>query len=230
MFEPNIFFQDFSGILTIVPYTLGLALLILFFAILIGGILSLIDQYKVPVLSRITAVCISFLRGTPLLVQLYLAYYGLPKIFLYFAELLNLRFDPNQFNPVITVIVSYSICFSAFQSEIIRGAFMAVSYGQIEAAQSLGFSSVQTLRRIVVPQAVIEALPNFLNSYLSIIKSLSLAFMVSVVDILAKAKLESALNFRYLESYAAAAAVYWLLCVFLTVVFRKYEKTLRKEA
>ncbi|MDD9149892.1 MULTISPECIES: amino acid ABC transporter permease [unclassified Sporolactobacillus] len=230
MFEPNIFFQDFSGILTIVPYTLGLALLILFFAILIGGILSLIDQYKVPVLSRVTAVCISFLRGTPLLVQLYLAYYGLPKIFLYFAELLNLRFDPNQFNPVITVIVSYSICFSAFQSEIIRGAFMAVSYGQIEAAQSLGFSSVQTLRRIVVPQAVIEALPNFLNSYLSIIKSLSLAFMVSVVDILAKAKLESALNFRYLESYAAAAAVYWLLCVFLTVVFRKYEKTLRKEA
>lgn len=230
MFEPNIFFQDFSGILTVVPYTLGLALLILLLGILIGGIFALIDQYKIPVLSRVTAVCISFLRGTPLLVQLYLAYYSLPKLMLYFSGLLNFKFDPNQFDPVITVIVSYSICFSAFQSEIIRGAFLSVSYGQIEAAHSLGFSSVQTLRKIIVPQAVVEALPNFLNSYLTILKSLSLAFMVSVVDILAKAKLESALNFRYLESYAAAAAVYWLLCVFLTVVFRKCEKNLRKEA
>ncbi|GGL51753.1 amino acid ABC transporter permease [Sporolactobacillus putidus] len=230
MFESNIFFQDFSGILTVVPYTLGLALLILILGILIGGILTLIDQYKIPFLFQVAAVCLSFLRGTPLLVQLYLAYYGMPKLILFFAGLLNFKFDPNQFDPVITVIVSYSICFSAFQSEIIRGAFMSVSYGQIEAAHSLGFSSVQTLRRIVIPQAIIEALPNFLNSYLTIIKSLSLAFMVSVVDILAKAKLESALNFRYLESFAAAAAVYWLLCAMLTVVFRRYEQNIRKKA
>lgn len=230
MFELNFFTQDFFGITTVVPYTLMLALFILLLAVLIGGMVALIDQYNIPVLRRIVALCLSFLRGTPLLVQLYLAYYGLPQLLQTVTSAIGIPFDPNNFNPVNTVIVSYSLYFSAFQSEIIKGAFLSVGYGQIEAAQAMGFSFPQTLRRVVVPQAFVEALPNLFNSYLSIIKSLSLAFLVTVVDILAKAKLESALNFRYLESYAAAAAVYWLLCIVLTVILRKYEGYLRKRA
>lgn len=230
MFEPDIFIEDFFGILTVVPYTMTLALFILLAAIVIGGNVALMEQCHMPVLRKALAVCLSFLRGTPLLVQLYLAYYGLPEILGAMCAWFGVPFDSNQFNPVITVVVSYSLYFAAFQSEIVRGAFLSVGSGQIEAAQALGFSYGQTLRRIIIPQAALEALPNLFNSYLSVIKSLSLAFMVSVVDILAKAKLESALNFRYLESFAAAAVVYWLLCTILTVIVGNFEGHLRKKA
>lgn len=230
MFEVKFFTEDFFSITTVVPYTLTLALLILMVSVLAGGIVALADQHPIPVLKNIIAVFLSFLRGTPLLVQLYLAYFSLPAIVHALTSLAGVPVNPNDFNPVITVVVAYSLYFAAFQSEIIKGAMLSVGYGQVEAAQAMGFTFVQMLSRVVVPQAFIEALPNLFNSYLSIIKSLSLAFLVTVVDILAKAKLESALNFRYLESYAAAAAVYWLLCTILTIALRRYEGYLRKKA
>lgn len=230
MFEIKFFTEDFFGITTVVPYTLMLAMLILIISVLIGGVIALVDQYKIPVLKRFVAVILSFLRGTPLLVQLYLAYFSLPVIVHTVTSLAGFPVNLNDFNPVITVIAAYSLYFSSFQSEILKGALLSVGYGQVEAAQAMGFTFTQTMNRVVVPQALVEALPNLFNSYLSIIKSLSLAFLVTVVDILAKAKLESALNFRYLESYAAAAVVYWLLCTILTIILRRYEGYLRKRA
>ncbi|MCO7126530.1 ABC transporter permease subunit [Sporolactobacillus shoreicorticis] len=230
MFEFNIFAQDFLNISTVIPSTLALALLILLISIALGGVLAFIEQKRVFVLWKVSQLFRSFLRGTPLLVQLYLAFYCLPVVLQKAALLAYLPFNQNDFNPVYTVIVAYSVHFAVFQSEIIRGSFLSVGYGQIEAAQASGFSFFQTMRRIIIPQAIIEALPNFFNSYLSVIKSLSLAFLVGVVDILAKAKLESALNFRYLESYAAAATAYWLLCSIMTYILGIYEKLIRKRA
>jgi len=95
---------------------------------------------------------------------------------------------------------------------------------QIEAGLSIGFTRQQNLKRVIVPQALAVALPLFLNGLLKIIKALSLAFVVGAVDILAQARYAAALNYRYLESYLAAALVYWLICGVLLIIFNKIEE------
>src|SRR5699024_926634 len=102
---------------------------------------------------------------------------------------------------------TYIFLESAIQSEYIRGAFQSIDPSQIEAGYSIGFTRSQNLRRIIIPQTLAVVIPLFLNSFLKIIKALSLAFTVGVVDILAQARYAAALNYRYLESYIAAALV-----------------------
>ncbi|MGN7295800.1 amino acid ABC transporter permease [Ferdinandcohnia sp. SAFN-114] len=228
MFKFDILVEDFVGILTVVPKTLLLALVILLISTLLGGIIAIIQQYKIPVISQLITVFKSFLRGTPAVVLLYIMYYALPQISHLLLSLIGIEFNPNNLNPVITVIVTFSLTLSAFQSEIIRGAFLSVNYGQIEAAHSLGYNFLQTLWRVIVPQALTEALPDFLNSYMVIIKALSLAFLITVVDIFAKAKIVGAMTFRYLEAFVAAALIYWCISALLTYLVNRYEISLRK--
>lgn len=228
MFKFDILVEDFVGILTVVPKTLLLALVILLISTLLGGIIAIIQQYKIPIISQLITVFKSFLRGTPAVVLLYIMYYALPQISHLLLSLIGIDFNPNNLNPVITVIVTFSLTLSAFQSEIIRGAFLSVNYGQIEAAHSLGYNFLQTLWRVIVPQALTEALPDFLNSYMVIIKALSLAFLITVVDIFAKAKIVGAMTFRYLEAFVAAALIYWCISALLTYLVNRYEISLRK--
>ncbi|MEK5443431.1 amino acid ABC transporter permease [Fredinandcohnia sp. FSL W7-1320] len=228
MFKFDILVEDFVGILTVVPKTLLLALVILLISTFLGGIIAIIQQYKIPIISQLITVFKSFLRGTPAVVLLYIMYYALPQISHPLLSLIGIEFNPNNLNPVITVIVTFSLTLSAFQSEIIRGAFLSVNYGQIEAAYSLGYNFLQTLWRVIVPQALTEALPDFLNSYMVIIKALSLAFLITVVDIFAKAKIVGAMTFRYLEAFVAAALIYWCISALLTYLVNRYEISLRK--
>ena len=163
-----------------------------------------------------------------MVVLLYLMYYALPQITHFLLSLVGIDFNPHSLEPVVTVIVTFSLTLSTFQSEIIRGSFLAVNYGQIEAAHSLGYSFFQTFWRVIVPQAVVEAIPDLMNSYMVILKALSLAFLVTVVDIFAQAKILGAMTFRYLEAFVAAAIIYWVICGTLTYFMNKYEMKLRK--
>lgn len=228
VFKFDIFLQDFVGILTVVPKTLGLGLVILILSTFLGGIIALLQQFKIPFINIPIRIFKSFLRGTPAVVLLLLMYYALPQIAHVLLSLVGIDFNPVNLSPIVTVIVTFSFTLSAFQSEIIRGSFLSVDYGQIEAAQSLGYSYFQTLWRVIVPQAILEAMPDLMNSYMVILKSLSLAFLVTVVDIFAKAKIMGALTFRYLEAFVAAALIYWIISSCLTYMMNKYEMRLRK--
>lgn len=223
MFSIKVVFQDIVSILSVVPKTLFMALIILVFGIVIGALLTEIKLIKIPVLDKLVAVYISYVRGIPLIIHLYIAYYALPGIINTVDELIGVPYQ-NSLPPVLIVILAYSLYTSAVQSENIRAALLSVESGQFEAAYSIGLSRRQTMMRIIFPQALAVALPVFFNIYLGIIKGLSLAFTVAVVDILAQAKLCSALNFKYLESYVAAGAIYWALCGLLTLIFNKLEK------
>lgn len=227
MFDLKVLLDSIIEIATVVPKTLLLAIFILLLSLFMGAIIALIQQYKVPLISQIIKVLQSFLRGTPNVVLLYLMYYALPEILTFFAGVLGIEFNANSLNPVVTVILTFSISFSVFQSEIIRGSILSIEKGQIEAAQSLGFSFWQTFRRVIVPQALVEAFPDILNSLLVIIKALSLAYLITVVDILGQAKLVGALNYRYLEAFVGAALIYWLIGALLTFISNRYELKLR---
>ncbi|MFJ8236334.1 amino acid ABC transporter permease [Ureibacillus sp. NPDC094379] len=220
--------KSIVDIAIVVPKTLLLAIVILLLSLLMGAVIALIQQYKVPVLSQIIKVLQSFLRGTPNVVLLFLMYYALPEILTFITGILGIPFDANSLNPVITVILTFSISYSVFQSEIIRGSILSIEKGQIEAAQSLGFSSWQTVRRVIVPQALVEAFPDIMNSLMVIIKGLSLAYLITVVDILGQAKLVGALAYRYLEAFIAAALIYWGIGIVLTFIANRFELKLRR--
>ncbi|RHW35844.1 amino acid ABC transporter permease [Lysinibacillus yapensis] len=228
MFDFKVLLESTIDIAAAVPRTLVLAIVILLLSLVVGTVIALIQQFKVPVFSQIIKVLQSFLRGTPNVVLLLLMYYALPEILSFFAGILGIEFDPNNLNPVITVIVTFTISYSVFQSEIIRGSILSIDKGQIEAAQSLGFSSWQTFRRVIVPQALVEAFPDIINSLMVIIKALSLAYLITVVDILAQAKMVGALTYRYLEAFIGAALIYWMIGIILTFVANRFELKLRR--
>lgn len=222
MFKLNLLFEDLFSISTVIPGTLFISLVILLSGIIVGGILAVIRLFKVPVFEKLVRVFVSYVRGIPLIIHLYIAYYTLPKLLNDLPNGLENSSDIT-ISPVWTIVISYSLYTSAKQSENIRAALLSVEPGQYEAAYSIGLTRFQTMMRIVFPQALKVAIPAFFNTYLGIIKGMSLGFTIGLVDILAQAKLSSAVNFGYLESYTAAGILYWALCCVLTLLFSKLE-------
>lgn len=212
--------DDIGFILQIVPFTVGIAFLILVLGIILGFFIAVIRIRRIPALRQLMRIFIDYTRGMPLIIHLYIAYYLLPP-------LLQALFDITP-NPLSILVIAYSFYISVGQSENIRGSFGSVTIGQWDAAFACGLSDAQTLTRIIVPQMLTVALPVMLNSYLGVIKGLSLAFTIGVTDILSQARVASAQNYGYLEAYIAAGLIYWALCGALSCIFGRLEQQLKK--
>jgi L-cystine transport system permease protein len=219
IFDPAFALEKLPEVLEAVPATILVAAVGMGFGLILGFFAALARVYRVPVLGRVAAVYISFIRGTPMLVQLYLVFYGIP-------ELLNINAD--QISPFAFAFVAYSINSSAFQAEAIRSAFNSIDAGQMEAAYSVGMTTFQGIRRIIVPQALTAVLPNLGNIFIGLVKGTSLAFAVKVVEIMAVAKTISGTNYRFLEMYVDAAVIYWVLCFVLERIFAEAERLSKK--
>jgi putative amino-acid transport system permease protein len=200
-------------ILRYVPLTLGMAIAAMAMALVIASVLAVVRVLKVPVVDAVVAVFISFFRGTPLLVQLFLFYYGLPQI----VSALT------QINGVTAAIMGLTLHFSAYMAESIRGAITGVDRSQWEAAASVGMTRLQAMRRIVLPQAARVAAPTLLNYFIDMIKSTSLAFTLGVTEMMGAAQKEAAGSFRYLEAFLVVAMIYWAIVEALSFVQRRME-------
>lgn len=227
VFTPEVILETFFIVLEVVPRTLFLAFIILIFGILIGFLFSLIKIRKVPVITQIINVLISYARGVPLIVHLLVLQAALPDASASLLSVFGVAADPNEFPNLLIVLITYIFLEAAIESEYIRGAFQSIDRDQIEAGYSIGFTRSQNLKRIIIPQTLAVVVPLFLNSFLKIIKALSLAFVVGVVEILSQARYAAALNYRYLESYIAAALVYWLVCGILQTIFNRVERKMQ---
>ena len=230
LFDVDFFIESFPKILAKLPVTLLISVVAFFAAVIIGFIVALIKIYKVPVLQRLADLYISFIRGTPVLVQLYIICYGIPKI-IYYEQINYSRLtmiDVNLIPGVIYVLVAYSVNIGAYEAETIRSAIEAVGRGQMEASKSVGMTTTQTMIHVIIPQAFVIALPNFGNALISAIKDTSLVFVAGVIDILAQAKILGARVFNYLEVYIAAALVYWGICILVEVFIKKLEEYMRR--
>lgn len=226
MFNLDILIENFLGVLTVVPQTFVLAVIIFILSTLLGTIMALIEEHRLPVLSQIVKLFKLFMRGTPLIVFIFMMYYSLPSIVGFFTSLLGLNYNAHSMSPVVILIVAVSLTLSSFQSETIRGSFLSVSYGQVEAARAMGYNSFQAFRRVLFPQALVEAIPEFGNAFLVIMKAISLGFMITVVDIFAQAKLIAATNSYYVEAFLVAALMYWAIAYIITSLANKYESVL----
>ncbi len=179
-------------------YTIVLSVGSMAIGLVIGLAVALARLYPVPVLSRLASFFVSFIRGTPLLVQLFLIYYGLGQ--------LGLRLDP-----ISSAFLGFSLNIGGYTSEILRSAILSVDHGQWEAAQSIGMSQPLTLRRVILPQAARVAMAPLGNSFISLVKDTSLAATIQVPELFRQAQLITARTFQVFTMYVSAAAIYWLL-------------------
>lgn len=153
----------------------------------------------------------SFFRGVPLMVQLFIIYYGLPNLGIYFEA-------------YGAAVVGFILCSSAYHSEYIRGALLAIKSGQLKAASALGMSKVQALLWIIIPQAFRRALPGCGNEIIYLIKYSSLAYIVSCIELTGEARAIAAQTFRFTEAFTVVAIYYLLLVTIATYILRKVEK------
>lgn len=212
-----------------IPTSLAIAVVAFIVGFIIALFCALIRIYNIPILKQIVVLYVSFIRGTPLLVQIFLSYYGIPL----FLRFLNAKYGTDidiSFIPAIYFIyVAFSINTGAYLSETIRSAILAVDKGQFEACYSVGMTTSQALRRVILPQAMRVGVPNLFNHFIMLLKDTSLAFAASVPEILGQAKIIAGRTSQFFEVYIVAALIYWVLCIILEQISNFIERKLNRK-
>lgn len=197
------------------PNTLLITIVSVSIGFLIGTVAALIRIYKVPVLHQIASAYVLFIRGTPMLMHLLLIYFGLPLIIDGLADAFGWGFRSASIPLIGFAYLSFSLTAGAYMSEVVRSGILAVNRGQLEAAYSVGMTTTQALRRIVLPQAFAVCLPNLSNHLIGMLHGTTLAFTVSVVEINAQAQIVASTNWKFLEAYIAAAILFWGMTILI---------------
>ncbi|MCL2812313.1 MAG: amino acid ABC transporter permease [Clostridia bacterium] len=196
-------------------YTLLLSAITVFFGTIMGSLLSMLRMSRFSVVRFIATAYIEIIRGTPLLLQLYLFYFLLPDL---------LPFLDDKFLCICIALVLNS---AAYISEIVRAGIQAVDRGQAEAARSLGMSGVQNMLRIILPQAVRNILPALCNEFIMVIKETSLASTFFIGDIMSQYKKIQGLTYLVIEPLLIAGIIYFMLTFSLSKVVAAFERRLK---
>ncbi|MFQ7222077.1 MAG: amino acid ABC transporter permease [Lachnospiraceae bacterium] len=227
LFDFKQVFTNIPELLLKLPVTLELAFLAMIIGLVLGLILAIIKIKQIPVLKQIAGLFVSIVRGTPVLVQLYIVYFGVPMFFKYINAKYGTNLAVANIPGFVYAVLALGLNSSAFSSEMIRSALLSVdNKGQVEAAHALGMTYGQTLRRIIIPEALTVALPTIGNSLISAIKGTSLAFTCAVVEITAQGKIIGGRNYRYFEVYCSLAIIYWIVTVIIEQILKFTEKKL----
>ena len=203
-------------LLAAAPITLGYALAAMLLGLPLALLVALTRIAGPAPLRSLAGVYVSFMRGTPLLVQIFMLYYGLPAFGV-------------QVSPLVGGVLALTLNAAAYLSETMRAAILSVPRGQWEAAASLGLSRRQTLRLIVLPQAARVALPSLGNTLIGLVKDTSLVSVITVVELLRSAQLVIARTFEPFGPYLAAALIYWLISSLLALAQRRLEARLARQ-
>lgn len=196
-------------------YTVFLSLGGMFFGLLLGFGLALMRLSRLMVLRGIARIYVSFFRGTPLLVQLFMIYYGLPELGI-------------ELDPLTAALIGFSLNMGAYACEILRAAIASVDRGQWEAAASIGMTRAQIMRRAILPQAARTALPPLGNSFISLVKDTALAATIQVPELFRQAQLITARTFEIFTMYLAAALIYWILATALSYLQNRLEERVNR--
>ncbi|WP_238651627.1 amino acid ABC transporter permease [Paenibacillus piscarius] len=197
-------------------YTLLLAVMGVFFGFVLGIVVSLLRMSKWRILRFIATAWVEFLRGTPMLVQLFLIHYGLPEF--------GISLSPIQSGAITLTINS-----SAYLAEIFRAGIQGVDRGQMEAARSLGMKQGMTMRYIILPQALKNVLPAIGNEFITIIKESSIVSMIGVADLLFQARTITTITYEGLSPLVVIAVMYFVLTFTLSKLLGILERRLNTD-
>jgi len=182
--------------------TIPLALASFFLGLLLALLVALLRLSRNPVLAAVARSYVSVIRGTPLLVQLFVIFYGLPSV--------GITIDPWP-----SAIIAFSLNVGGYAAEIIRAAILSVPKGQWEAGHTIGMSRRQSLVRIILPQAARVSVPPLSNTFISLVKDTSLASLILVTELFRQAQQVAAFSQEFMLLYLEAAVIYWIICLVL---------------
>ncbi|WHY68407.1 amino acid ABC transporter permease [Neobacillus sp. SuZ13] len=218
------FFVALSG----VPTALIITIISLLIALPLGFLLALSRINQIPVISQLARVYVSFVRGTPVIVQIFITFTSVPLLLKPVFEEYQVQTNIYDINPIWYAFIVFSLNTTAILIEVFRSAISTVSKGQLEAAYSVGLNNVQAFRRIIIPQTLVVALPNICTATVNLIKATSLGYALSLREITLRAQVAANAGYNYIEAYIDIFLVYLLLCSSVEYLFKLYEKRLRK--
>ena len=193
-----------------IKFTVPLTILSFLIVLAIAFTVAIVSVLNIRPFDAIVRFYVWIIRGTPLLVQLFIIFYGLPSI--------GITLDA-----LVSAVIGFSLSVGAYSSEIIRAAILSVPKGQWEASHALGMSRVKALKHVILPQAIKVAIPSLSNSFISLVKDTSLAAAITVTEMFQVAQQITARTYEPLWLYTEAAAIYLVFCSGLTVLQSKLE-------
>lgn len=212
--------------MTGIPTTLNITLVSLLAATPIAFFMALCKIYHVKIIDKIITAYVSLIRGTPMVLQILIIYSMLPSLLNSLLKGMGSDFNVFDINPILYAYIVFTLSSLAGLSEIFRSALLTVNKGQLEAAQAIGMTTIQGYSRIIIPQALVVALPNLCNLTINLIKGTSLAFMMTVKEVTSIAKVQASYGYNYIESYLDIFIVYILICSVTQLLFSWVEKRL----
>lgn len=224
---------DFS---TMAPYwtwfvegaftTIWLTAVTVIFGTVIGFLATIMKRSRVKLFNWIANIYTSVIRGTPILLQLYIVAFGLPSLGIKIPDIMGI---PRS-SMYLSCIIALSLNSGAYICEIFRAGLNAVDAGQAEAARSLGLNSKQTMRLIILPQAIKTVLPSLVNEFIMMIKETSLVSTLGLADVMYTQKIIQGATYRIFEPYIIIALIYLFLTTILTYISSKIERKLNTDA
>ncbi len=210
----SVFIQGFPLLIGGLKFTLILASVSIVFGFIIGIFIAIERVYGKKLAYGLSTAYVEIIRGTPLLVQLFILYFSLPQIGIHLS-------------PLVASIISFSLNSGAYQAEYIRGAVQSVEKGQLKAALSLGMTKWQAIRMIIMPQALRKVLPSWTNEFVYLIKYTSLAYLVGVPELTAQGEFFASRNFEFMNVFLGVALLYLLVIFAITWTFSAVEKRVK---
>lgn len=212
-------YATLAELMTALPLTLAITLTSLIVGFCIALAVATLRVRRISVVSHIADLYVSYARSVPVVLQLFVAFYGLPLL------VIQLGFE-DFINANIASMVGLSLYHGGYLSEVFRPAYLAVERGQHEAADSLGYSFKQKLMRVIGPQAVHIALPGYGNAVIYLIHNVTLVMYIGAADVMATAHLimERSYNQYQFETYLVLAIIYSMLCLVAWIIVRYFER------
>ncbi|ANZ32598.1 amino acid ABC transporter permease [Staphylococcus carnosus] len=209
----------------LIKYSIPITLVTFVLGLIIALFTALMRISTSKILRGIARVYVSIIRGTPMIVQLFIIFYGLPEL----GRLVTNNPDTQWTLPsVVAAIIGLSLNVGAYASEIIRGGIISIPKGQSEAAYSIGMNYRQTIQRIILPQAIRVSVPALGNTFLSLLKDTSLLGFILVAEMFRKAQEVASTTYEYLTIYILVALLYWVVCFIISVIQSFYESYLER--
>lgn len=212
-----------------IPVTLEITIVSLLLAVIPAYAIAAARLKQRKIWSKVGMVYVSFMRGTPILLQILLVYSLLPSILNVFFKKVAPSVNIFDLNPIVYAYVVFTLNTIATLSEVFRSALMSIDKGQYEAALCAGLTHNQAYRRIIIPQAMVSAIPNICNLSVTLIKNTSLAFLMTVKDITAVAKIQASYGFNYIEAYLDIFVIYIIVCTVVQLIFKYVENRLSRK-
>lgn len=221
----GIYSEAFRQIISGFPMTMSLTILAIALALVLGILLALGMASPIRIVHIIFTIVSSFLKGIPILVFLYVFSSAIDTIMGGVSSILPFyTYDVRRPPTMAFAVVAMALSYAPYMCDMILTAVRTVPKGQWEACDAAGFTNWQKMHRIIIPQSIVIAIPNFGNHFVNLLKATSLACMVTIMEMMGEARNFATMSQKFLESYITCALVYWAVFVLFEQLFRLIEK------